>query len=323
MHFSNIKRVLEMKLNQSILCFTFPFIAFWANANDSAGYISTGGVEYIKNKNIQMYSENLFISKKKIKIDYQFKNLSQQNVTETILFPLPKILNFTEGDALDTQGVLKTFKIVVDGQNIQPKMHVRTFLYDKKSNKDIDITSEFKQCGFSEKEMLNPWKRSSIDYEVFEDKLRACKNAKLAQVLKQYNQNVIPWSSQIIYSWQQTFKANAVTHIQHQYEPLIGGGVYMDLIEDKTIYCMDKSFLAGLKKSNKENSPYHSLGYILTTGANWAKPITDFKITIERDVGELVSFCWDGAVKKISPTQFQMIEKNFTPKQDLNIIFVQ
>ena len=70
-------------------------------------------------------------------------------------------------------------------------------------------------------------------------------------------------------------------------------------------------------------TPYAALGYILTTGANWAKSIADFKVTIERDKDELVSFCWDGAVKKISPTQFQIVEQNFTPKQDLEIIFVQ
>jgi uncharacterized iron-regulated membrane protein len=51
--------------------------------------------------------------------------------------------------------------------------------------------------------------------------------------------------------------------------------------------------------------------------------IQSFKLTIERDPNELVSFCWNGQVKKISSTQFQMTEKNFVPKQDLDIIFVR
>ena len=86
---------------------------------------------------------------------------------------------------------------------------------------------------------------------------------------------------------------------------------------------MDQSFQAGLKKAKSQNTAYSALGYILTTGANWAKPIQNFKLTIERDSNELVSFCWLGRVKKISATQFQMIEKNFIPQQDLDIIFVQ
>jgi len=74
--------------------------------------------------------------------------------------------------------------------------------------------------------------------------------------------------------------------------------------------------------SKAQHAPYQALSYILTTGANWAKPIADFKLTVERDAGELVSFCWDGEVKKISPTRFEMRKKNFLPKRDLDLIFV-
>ena len=68
---------------------------------------------------------------------------------------------------------------------------------------------------------------------------------------------------------------------------------------------------------------YSGLSYILKTGANWAKSIEDFNVTIERDADELLSLCWDGKVKKVSATQFQIKEKNFKPKQDLNLIFIQ
>ena len=93
--------------------------------------------------------------------------------------------------------------------------------------------------------------------------------------------------------------------------------------EDIKTYCMDQNFKAGLKKAKSQHAPYQALGYILKTGANWAKPIQSFKLTIERDANELVSFCWEGDVKKISPTQFQMVKKGFVPKQDLEIIFVR
>ncbi len=50
-----------------------PLISASIMANDSTGYVATGGVQYLKNKDIQMFSEDLFISKKNIKVDYQFK----------------------------------------------------------------------------------------------------------------------------------------------------------------------------------------------------------------------------------------------------------
>lgn len=141
----------------------------------------------------------------------------------------------------------------------------------------------------------------------------------LAQFLRD---DVISWSSQVIYSWKQTFKANSLTKIHHEYKPLVGGSVALYPDEYNQQFCMDKQFKQGLKKASAENSPFSALGYILTTGANWAKPIENFKLTIERDKNELVSFCWDGPVKKISPTQFQMIKTKFVPKQDLDVIFV-
>ncbi|WP_180020725.1 DUF4424 family protein [Acinetobacter sp. YH16044] len=300
-------------------------LMFWpviVAANDSTGYVATGGVQYLKSKDIQMFSEDLFISKKIIKVDYQFKNLSNKDVTETVLFPLPKVENFFESDFANTEKLLKSFKVQVNGKTIQPEMHVRTFIQKNAKTAPIDMTESFKQCGFTEKNMLNPWSRQDVEYKTFEAKLRNCKNAALQKVLPKDLSEEISWSSQVIYSWKQTFKANALTRVQHQYAPLVGGSVALYPDEYNKSYCMDQNFKAGLRKAKSQHAPFQALGYILKTGANWAKPIQDFKLTIERDAGELVSFCWAGKVKKISATQFQMVEKNFVPKQDLDIIFV-
>lgn len=297
-------------------------ISMQIGANDSTGYVSTGGVQYLKNNNIQMYSEDLFISKNQIKVDYQFKNLTHKDISETVLFPLPPIENFFESDFADTEKLLKSFKVQVNGKNIQPEMHVRTFIQKDEHSKPIDATELFKQCGFTQTEMLNPWNRKTYEYEIFENKLRHCSNAQLKKLLPQSQSEAIVWSSQLIYSWQQSFKANSLTRVQHQYAPLVGGSVSLYPAEDEKAYCMDGNFKAGLKKAKSQHAPYSALGYILKTGANWAKPIEHFKLTVERDPNELVSFCWAGKVTKISPTRFQMLEKNFLPKQDLEIIFV-
>ena len=297
-------------------------------ANDSTGYVGTGGIEYLKNKNIAMQSEDLFISKKIIKVDYQFKNLSKQDVTETILFPLPQLDNYRDGDFAHTEELLKSFKVQVDGKTVVPQMHVRAFMKPFKNGevdenaKEIDVTEEFNRCGFSEKDLLTPWMDAS-ESKFFSTKISNCKMPKIQKLVQGYTKDQeIYWIGQVIYNWKQTFKANSITQVQHQYKPLVGGSVALYMPENGKQYCMDQSFKAGLKKAQIQHAPYSALGYILTTGANWAKPIQNFKLTIERNQGELVSFCWNGKVKKISPTQFQMVEKDFVPKQDLDIIFV-
>ena len=64
------------------------------------------------------------------------------------------------------------------------------------------------------------------------------------------------------------------------------------------------------------------IAYVLTTGANWAGPIGDFHLVVDKGAPDsLVSFCGDG-VKKISPTQFELRHANFTPSRDLNILIL-
>jgi len=85
---------------------------------------------------------------------------------------------------------------------------------------------------------------------------------------------------------------------------------------------VDKSTQRGFNKSGPR--PYQALSYILTTGANWAKPITNFKLTVERNPNELVSFCWKGKgkVKKIGATTFEIKESNFVPTHDFDVAFI-
>lgn len=303
-----------------------------AQANDSAGYIGTGGVTYLKNKNISMHSEDLYISKEQIRVNYEFKNLSNKDITETILFPMPAIPSFTDSDYADTNATYDSFKVWVNDKPIIPQLHVRTFMRPiiiKDSDKtyadtSVDTTEIFKACGIIQAEMMTPW-TYQFDTEVINQQLLDCNNKKLDQFIdNKDDHSYIFWDSQIIYSWEQTFKANTVTKIKHTYTPLVGGSVYLN--EEKYAdFCVDKSTQRGLNKgSARSYHPYQALSYILTTGANWAKPITNFKLTVERGPNELVSFCWKGKgkVKKIGPTTFEIKESNFVPTQDFDVAFI-
>ena len=309
--------------------FTGALLSITVQANDSTGYIGTGGVEYIKNKNISMHSEDLYISKDEIRVNYEFKNLSNKDITETILFPMPAVPSFIDSDYADMGATYDSFKVWVNGRVIQPRLHVRTFMYPlvmqdghaTYADDAVDTTDMFKSCGITNTDMLAPW-----TYQVYAEdvnrKLLACDNPQLTRFIKDRTDSYIFWDSQIIYSWQQTFKAKSITKVKHTYAPLVGGSV---MLGDEHIkhFCIDKSTQQGFSKNNP-NPPYQALSYILTTGANWAKPIKDFKLTVERDKNELVSFCWQGKgkVKKIGPTTFQIKESNFVPTHDFDVIFI-
>lgn len=299
-----------------------------AQANDSTGYIGTGGVEYLKNKNISMQSEDLYISKDKIRVNYEFKNLSNKDITETVLFPMPAVPSFTYSDFADTSETYNNFKLWVNGQPIDHDLHVRTFMRpivvkdgDRTyADTSIDTTEIFKSCGLNVADMMGPW-TYQVDTEYVNQRLLDCNNKALDRFIYDRESLYIPWDSQVIYSWEQKFKANATTKIKHSYTPLVGGSVHLGE-EQFPDFCVDSSTQRGFHKNGSR--PYHALSYILTTGANWAKPISNFKLTVERDPNELVSFCWKGKgkVKKVSATTFEIKEINFVPTHDFEVAFI-
>ena len=319
------------------LILTILYLPVIAQANDSMGTVSTGGVEYIKNEHIEMQKENLFISQDKIKVEYEYRNLTDKDITEMVLFPLPEVMLGDYGDFADTQRLIYSFKIFSNGKEIKPTTHVRAFFYETKNadneeKKELvshDVTEILRACGLTEEELMEPWLRKS---DSADEKILKCQDPRLAKYSYKDSEDSqdITWGGQIIYSWQQTFKANSTTQIQHEYVPLVGGGLGLpELVNYKEFantFCIDPAF----KKSVKAKSQgiyYHELGYILKTGANWAKPISDFTLTIERPKTQIVSFCWNGKgeVKKVlqndKVVQYQVKEKNFLPQHNLDVLY--
>ena len=94
------------------------FAAATAQANDSTGFVETGGIQYLKNPHIEMQSEDLYISQQQIRVSYTFKNNSAQDITETVLFPLPEVSAGYDSDFADTAGLINSFRIWADGKSM-------------------------------------------------------------------------------------------------------------------------------------------------------------------------------------------------------------
>ena len=311
-----------MKQKALILLF---LLAGAAHANDSMGTVSTSGIKYLKNPHIDMQSEDLYISEHQIRVHYRFKNTSSQDITETVLFPLPIVPAFTDSDFADTKGLVDSFRIYADGKLVRPQAHVRAY-FERSNGSLVDVTADLKKCGLSDQELMHPWTQKQ-DGEKIDSKIGACRSAKVQSMLSKQTDELSYWSSQIIYSWKQTFKAGSVTEIKHQYTPLVGGSFLPSLKakDSKAFideYCMDENFLKNFKTVEEGSKLYHYLGYVLTTGANWAKPIGKFTLTIDREPNTVISLCWDKSLRKVGPNRFQAVKENFLPKKDLDIIFV-
>jgi hypothetical protein len=87
---------------------------------------------------------------------------------------------------------------------------------------------------------------------------------------------------------------------------------------------MRSAVAAAMKKLKTDYPPFteQRIDYILTTGANWAGPIGDFHLTVDKgQTNAIISFCGDG-VTKTGPTRFEVRRKNFTPTADLHILIL-
>lgn len=305
-----------------------------AYGNDSTGYVGVGGIRYTKNPDIAMHSEDLYLSPKQVRVRYVFRNLSTREVRESLLFPLPKIGRLDtlgDGDFADTEAVLKSFKVWVNGKPVATQMHVRAFAYPKGFAVDdnhpdagaVDITAALKRCGLSDRELADPWHPGAQSLEI-DRKITACRDPQLATLnLSPVYDGKVNWLSQVVYGWGQTFPAGQEVNVEHRYTPLLGGGAMYHADKDpdnemaKT-FCIDKEFR---RKNAGRYGNYGAYTYILTTGANWARPIGRFHLTIERRPGQLVSLCWDKSLKKVSETRFEAVKTDFTPKRDIDILF--
>jgi hypothetical protein len=142
------------------------------------------------------------------------------------------------------------------------------------------------------------------------------------------------WTVQERWYWEQAFPAGRDLAVVHRYIPGTGGSVDAALAlpgfgsspEGRSMirdYCVEPAFLAGLERLRRRGATSEQrFGYILTTGAHWRSPIGRFRLVVDKGAPDnLVSFCANG-IRKIAPTQFEMVRTNWRPDRDLKVLIV-
>jgi hypothetical protein len=303
-----------------------------ALANDTSVTLGAGGLEIARTDVIEMKSEDLFISMDRVAVRYVFRNKSAADVKTLVAFPLPDLQSDLQESPLDIpvpdSSNFVGFKTKVDGQEIPLQVENKAIF------KGQDRTANLAALGAP----LNPLAPG------FSDAIAKLPPASIAKLKADgfIDQDTIDqgkgeepyyrpaWDLKTKFYREQTFPPGKDVVVEHEYRPVVGGTVaiilnspYTDAAERARYqrdYCAGPKFRKAAKRF-PENAQERWVSYILKTGANWAGPIADFKLTVDKgSPNNLVSFCGTG-VTKISPTRFEMRARNFTPKQDLNFLF--
>lgn len=338
----------KLRVTCIFMCALAVSVRVWCD--DSAASIGAGGLVARRETHIVMAKEILKISPSQVKVDYDFRNDTDRDVTTEVAFPIPPYTNGPEEWPAE-QASFSDFTLIVDGKPVKSQIEARALLNGRDVtsilNADkIDIPT-FGHWDWK-KDLAPEFSRLSIS-----EQHRLIKLGLFDQDEPWGN-----WTVRLQYHWTQDFPAHSTVHIYHEYKPVVGfamltlDAIQRDLHEpgqtDPSLkasawdlsllnnFCPDVPFLRTLEKSmvsaKDEDSIYahpHWVDFILTSANTWKRPIEDFTLIIERGAlyaGEykaLVSFCspQHSDVKRLNESEFEVHLNNFVPTYELHIGF--
>jgi Domain of unknown function (DUF4424)/YARHG domain len=302
-----------------VLAFLVFVVASQADANDSSAELATGGLIFTTSNEIEMSSEELYISMNQIRVQYQFINRSDRDVVTTIAFPMPDIPydtdDFTFVIPTDNPQNILAFTTTINNRSITANAEQKAMLVG------VDRTDTIRRFGIPvAPQPGEPLKNLSQD---------AKNQLRQLGLVKVEGDDIYPlWTLKTTYYWQQVFPAHQIVAIDHRYMPSVGGTVPLGFGDIAKVlqseyykrYCIDSSLLTELRPNVEWEQ--HYLEYILVTGANWSGSIKNFRLVVEKGSPDnLISFCGQG-VHKISPTQFEMHVSDFVPTYNLSVLIL-
>lgn len=327
-------------------------------ANDGFGGLSATGLTFGQTEAVAMEEERLFIGIDRVAVDYVFRNVTDQDVTGEVIFPLPPVGVWSGYEAMMnlpedlTQPDLVGFTATVDGTPVQvtiDRIAVVEEGWDQPNppskqydNPGRDVTADLERLGIP----------LTLDYMAVRDVLLSFPEEKRNEVaalgLAEYYagepaQGIPPdvwgaWAIVTRYHWTQTFPAGQVVKISHSYTNRPPGGLFYwsDPPEDyqaylTDMYCIDAGTSKALARAlkNPEGDEFgnygtaYNISYVLRTANSWAGPIGKFALTLDKGAPEnVISLCAEG-VKKTGPTTFVIEKADYSPDRDLEVLIVQ
>ena len=325
-------------------------------ANDGWGGLDATGLQFGQTEAVEMAEEELYISPTEIRVDYLFRNRTDQDVTGEVIFPLPPIAlaetlysawNLPEDPGRDD---LVNFRAEVEGRPVAVQID-RIAVIAPEWREDIpgseqyaapgrDVTALLAAQGLPLTADVAAVARVLLAKSLPErQQLEALGLAGYVPAGETYPEEAIPlWSVVLRYHWTQTFPAGATLRISHRYENRPPGGLFiwshppedyhLDLVAQ---YCIDegtsRAIARRLSYTDDNGAPQvmgsaYEMRYVLRTANSWAGPIGKFRLILDKGAAEnIISLCAEG-IDKTGPTTFVMEKTDFVPRDDLRILVV-
>jgi hypothetical protein len=236
----------------ALFCILATLAAAPAAANDGVAELGAGGLVFVKDRNIEMRAEDLFVSQREIRVRYVFFNNSGRDVTLLVAFPFPDLTvgGPDEPLALPDEGSEQfiPFSTTVDGRPVSTDVEQRAYALG------IDRTEMLKRLGIplaphlrTTREALDRLPRASWDELISLGLAFVYVEIKTDTEIEHLRPR---WTLKTTHYWKQTFPARRETVIAHRYTP--SRGTYLGSVLDNRL--VDKNDKEEVQKSEAENS---------------------------------------------------------------------
>lgn len=302
-----------------------------ALANDSAASLAAGGLVVLEQTDrVAMAAERLTISPDGIDILYHFVSTTGQPETLHVAFPLPQV---TLASSLHGAWTVESsdpvnfvdFRLTIDGRPVVPAVQQRAYAPDGR-----DVTDLLTELDLPLVSFVDPPGEDSL-WERLEGADSSGLRKQLTQAGLVDEWGGADWSTDTLFHWEMTVPADQPLIVEHQYVPVFGlfqfYEEYSDWRQELAPWCVTEHEMHGIRRVSGESSAAGMTGaivqvidYILTTGANWAGPIGDFHLILDKGSPDaIISLCWEGELTRTSPTTFEFRATDWTPTRDLSV----
>lgn len=320
-------------MTRTFLALAFAALTAPALANGVITEFPGTGLIFKEAADIAIAREDLFISREKVTVHYDYRSDAAATQTVTIGFPMPAVpINgdpddpamMPELEGKDVRNYMQ-FSASVNGEPVETTLHQFAW------HQGEDVTARLALFGIPAYVAYEDFQTlvGTLDKAVVEDLIEA--DVIASDDERSYF--VPKWDYQTVYEWQQDF-APGVTKVDIAYSPLAGYpgdiGDHYEVDPDGE-YCVDDAVRKTIADFRDKGVTYEvsTVGYITTTATYWKGPIGEFNLTIAKDlpldaesgqVGAETSFCGRADFTETADA-FTWTAADFVPQKDISIVY--
>jgi hypothetical protein len=326
------------------------FLGVPARADDTPTTVvlPAGGLVPEASTPIQMESEELQITPRRISIHYVFRNPSDQDNSTTIVFRFPDIdgmaacastYHLPRRNELNFMG----FNLISGGNPIPTQMDVRAF------HEGQDVTARLAAAGLAANALAEPLNGGLV--KIAPEERQRLEDEGLIEP-HHFSKSLVSvgknrgwcgqWIMRVQYSWTQPIAAHQAVELTQVYSPVVGGGTFTPASDPSSYsgsYCADSAAMnvittarmgasASADKNDKDKGPpilfyEQAIEFTLTNANTWNGPIGSFHLTVQtNETNDLLMTCASG-LQRTAPNKYELTRENFQPTSDLRLMFLQ